>query len=186
MSSVVNYGINRKRGKLIMKKYLTLVVFSMILLVLAACNSESSTGTKVEVEPEAEISKEEIVKQTRSAMFNLESTIIKKVRETDELIYVHMDETVTEKPADSASIIGTNFESELNALEIPAELKAHEETIKTAIAKLGEAYNKEGAAIEAGETEFPESEKLVQEYIDAMKQVSEAIDMVPANYNLVF
>lgn len=169
-----------------MKKYLILVVFSMILLVLAACNTETSSGSEGKVEPEVDITKEEIVKQTRSAMFNLESTIIKKVRETDNLLYAHMDETVTEKPADSASVIGTNFESELNALEIPAELKAHEETIKTALAKLGEAYNKEGAAIEAGETVFSESEKLVQEYINAMKQVSEAIDMVPANYNLVF
>ncbi|QOR65897.1 hypothetical protein IM538_19150 [Cytobacillus suaedae] len=169
-----------------MKKYLLLVIISMILLVLAACNTETSSGSEVKVEPETDITKEEIVKQTRSAMFNLESTIIKKVREMDNLLYAHMDETVTEKPADSASVIGANFESELNALEIPAELKEHEETIKTALAKLGEAYNKEGAAIEAGETVFSESEKLVQEYIDAMKQVSEAIDMVPANYNLVF
>ncbi|WP_442593961.1 hypothetical protein [Neobacillus sp. D3-1R] len=151
-----------------MKKTLSLLLSSVLLLGLAACSStekEASTDEKTEV---AETAKVDQNKEVRSALLSYQGAVTKVIRTAEG--------GFGDGESDPVEVAKT-FSTDIAAVAVPEELKDYASELEKGTQDLTQYYTKKAELVKAGSEDFAEADTFKQSYIDAVTGVFEKVEL---------
>ena len=177
-----------------MRKILTTLILSVLVLTLAACGSQD-TATGTNEDKEKKIDPIEV----KSALMDFQSELVDVLQDSHkpfaefEAVKAKMNDPETaaenlptkedaEALLEEAKAAGPKAAENIRAVEMPAKLAQHEEDLKAALEDVATSYEKraEELTLEKNETES-EADQLFANFEEKLGKVFEAAGLLQPN-----
>lgn len=177
-----------------MKKILTTLMLSVLVLTLAACGSQdSATGTKEDKEEKIDPI------EVKSALMDFQAEMVDVLQDSHkpfaefEAIKTKMNDPETaaedmptkedaEAQLEEAKSSGPKAAEDIRAMEIPAELAQYEEDLKSALEDAATSYEKRAEELTLDKEEMEsEADQLFASFEEKLGKIFEEADLLPPN-----